>query len=173
MLRWLLLVEILCCFHSVERVLLKATSFNILALNVTPHRRFGLSELRIRKTPLMLCSAKKHDRYGHGYGYGHDPGRLVDENMFVLHKRIDELRAADGADPEGLLFDWAEWERDYYYAGRYGSDVDGVVGLIRLVLMRTRPSVAIGLVAILILGVPTSMALVGFHLVDAFRSMFN
>lgn len=109
--------------------------------------------------------------------------------MIVLRKRMEEVRARElrsrrssssdeaeaEAEAEALQqqqFEWTEWEKEYY-AGCYGSDVCHVVGLVQSVLARTRPTVAVGLLAALLLSVPTSVTLLGFHLVDALRSVLT
>ena len=119
----------------------------------------GSTTFRRQKNPIAIQSASKRDGYGYGYGYG---GGLVDENMAVLQKRIEELRLADRSDPDPMG-EWTEWERSYYESC-YGSDVCQAVGLIQLFAMSTRPGVALGLVGLVLLSVPVSVIFMGVHL---------
>ncbi|XP_072979962.1 uncharacterized protein [Typha angustifolia] len=108
-----------------------------------------------RRTRTVGC-ASKGDANGSNYG-----GRMVDENMVVLRKRIHETRMAERS--VELPSNWMEWEKEYY-DGNYGSDVCEIVGLLQAFLMNTRPSMAIGLVMLLVMSVPTSVILILVHL---------
>ncbi|KAJ4973226.1 hypothetical protein NE237_006400 [Protea cynaroides] len=87
-------------------------------------------------------------------------GKLVDENMIVLRMRIQEMKMVESSQepPE----DWMEWEKRYYT--HYDSDICEAVGLLQTQLMKTRPSVALGMVALVTLCVPTSTFMVALHL---------
>ncbi|KAE8022812.1 hypothetical protein FH972_008581 [Carpinus fangiana] len=57
--------------------------------------------------------------------------------------------------------DWMHWEKQIYTS--YDSFISEMMGLLQIQLMNTRPSLALGILALLILSVPTSTALVLFH----------
>ncbi|XP_020088960.1 uncharacterized protein LOC109710650 [Ananas comosus] len=107
-------------------------------------------------------------------------GDSVDEDLITLRKRIREMRDAeranDGGDDdgdEGLLTttsDWTEWERQYYEE-QYLSDVCEFVGLVQTLLMSTRPSVAVGSIALIGLSVPTALILIALRLAEALALM--
>ncbi|KAJ4959774.1 hypothetical protein NE237_019684 [Protea cynaroides] len=103
----------------------------------------------------MTVLVARRDDYGGGYG-------TVDENMVVLRKCILEMKTMkkNHEAPE----DWMEWEKKYYQ--HYNDDVCESVGLLQTQLMKTRPSVALGMVALVMLCVPTSMFIVTFHLME-------
>ncbi|KAJ4959978.1 hypothetical protein NE237_019888 [Protea cynaroides] len=103
----------------------------------------------------MTILAARRDDYDGGYG-------TVDENMIVLRKRILEMKTMEKNHeaPE----DWMEWEKKYYE--HYNDDVCESVGLLQTQLMKTRPSVALGMLALVMLSVPTSMFIVIFHLME-------
>ncbi|KAJ4961618.1 hypothetical protein NE237_021528 [Protea cynaroides] len=103
----------------------------------------------------MTVSAARRDDYGGG-------NETVDENMMVLRKRIQEMKMMEKNHeaPE----DWMEWEKKYYR--HYNSDVCEAVGLLQTQLMDMRPSLALGMVVVVMLSVPTSMFVVALHLME-------
>jgi hypothetical protein len=60
--------------------------------------------------------------------------------------------------------DWTEWEKKYF--ANYGSDVCEAVGLLQRFLMNTRPSLAVGMVVLIMLSLSMSMSQLVFHLVE-------
>ncbi|KAI3816556.1 hypothetical protein L1987_16258 [Smallanthus sonchifolius] len=90
-------------------------------------------------------------------------GKMVDENMITLRERIRKMKAEmetnDGAD-QRLPDDWMQWEKTYIYSGCYHSDVYEVVAFLQRFLMDIRPSVALGLVALFIVGGSTMAVMV-------------
>ncbi|KAK6922226.1 hypothetical protein RJ641_012733 [Dillenia turbinata] len=112
---------------------------------------------------MVKVLASRRDPYGREYD-----GQKVDENMIVLRKRIHEMKIAenDYVAPSH----WMDWEKKYYY-GNYDSDICEAVGMLQSKLMNTRPSLALGLVALVALSVPTSTVLLGFHLMKMINTM--
>uniref|UniRef100_A0A0E0JDG2 Uncharacterized protein n=1 Tax=Oryza punctata TaxID=4537 RepID=A0A0E0JDG2_ORYPU len=110
--------------------------------------------LKPRKSspPPAACCAFRRDQYS--------GGALVDSSMAVLRRRMREARMAENnyEAPAG----WSAWEKRYYPA--YVSDVSGVVGALQLLLMGTRPSVAIAVAALLLASVPVSAVAAVHHL---------
>ncbi|KAJ1377702.1 hypothetical protein SESBI_48599 [Sesbania bispinosa] len=89
-------------------------------------------------------------------------GRLVDESMIVLRKRIHEMNMIErNYEPPS---DWMEWEKRYYTS--YDSIICEAMGVLQTQLMNTRPSVALGAMALVAMSVPTSTAVVLLHLVE-------
>ncbi|XWS34521.1 hypothetical protein CRYUN_Cryun21dG0045400 [Craigia yunnanensis] len=89
-------------------------------------------------------------------------GRLVDENMIVLRKRIHELKMIErNYEPPA---DWMEWEKRYYTS--YDSIICDVLGVLQSQLMNTRPSFALGMLVLIMLSVPTSAAVMIFHVME-------
>lgn len=95
------------------------------------------------------CAALRRDASGGRDQYG---GALVDEGMSVLRRRIREARMAE-TNYEAPA-EWAPWEKRYYPA--YVSDVSSLVGALQLILMGTRPGVAVAVVALVLASVPVS-----------------
>lgn len=67
--------------------------------------------------------------------------------MIILRKRIKEIEVAEGKGEAPVH--WMEWEKQYY-KDYYGSDVCGFVGLVQMMMMKTRPSLAIGLLGLMV-----------------------
>ena len=64
--------------------------------------------------------------------------------------------------------DWMDWEKRYYTS--YDSTICELMGFLQSQLMNTRPSLAFGMMALVILSVPTSSAVVLFHLIEFTKS---
>lgn len=104
-----------------------------------------------------MVHASNKDAYGHDYD-----GKVVDENMVILRQRIHEMRMEKMShEPPSH---WMEWEKQYYV--NYGSHVCEAMQLLQSQVMNTRPSLGLGMVALIMLSVPTSMVLIVFHLVE-------
>lgn len=110
---------------------------------------------------LKVVCALHRDAFDHGYD-----GKLVDEDMIVLRKRIHEMKAAEGShDDEVADADWMEWEKEYY-ANCYDEDICDALGMLQSQLMNTRPSLALAVLVVVSLSVPVSMAVVLTRLMD-------
>ncbi|XVE92071.1 hypothetical protein REPUB_Repub01dG0065900 [Reevesia pubescens] len=103
----------------------------------------------------MKVLASKRDAHSHDFD-----GKLVDESMVVLRKRIQEMSILEKSyDPPQH---WMEWEKQYKKAN-YDLDVYEAVAYLQSTLMETRPGVALAMGTLLLSSVPTSMAVVLFH----------
>lgn len=123
------------------------------ALPLTPFSGHSLC----RKKNIKI-SASKRDAY---YSPNFD-GKLVDGSMVVLRKRVHEMRMLEKRyEPP---HEWMEWEKQYKISNDYDFDVCEAVGFLQSKLMETRPSYALGMGALLLLSLPTSMAVVLFHI---------
>ncbi|KAL8241863.1 hypothetical protein R6Q59_012165 [Mikania micrantha] len=85
-------------------------------------------------------------------------GKMVDENMIVLRERIRKTKAEMECynDHRRLPENWMQWEKIYVYSGCYHSDVYEVVAFLQRFLIGSRPSVALGLVAVFVIGGSTA-----------------
>lgn len=113
----------------------------------------------------VRCTSSRRDDAE--FGCGSDG--LVDEGMIVLRRRIHEMKAAETSwEPPA---EWSAWEKEWY--GSYDADVCELVGLLQAFLMSSRPGVGVGVVAVLMLSVPTSVFLLLCHLLDASRALLS
>ena len=67
--------------------------------------------------------------------------------------------------------EWMEWEKQIYT--QYDEYIVMVLGLIQAQLMETRPSVALGALALLTLSVPTSLILLANHIAQTTNTIFK
>uniref|UniRef100_A0ACD5TEW2 Uncharacterized protein n=1 Tax=Avena sativa TaxID=4498 RepID=A0ACD5TEW2_AVESA len=137
-----------------------------------------LSTRRARGSRVVLCLAPG------GGGERDEPagspwdGRLVDEGMDTLRRRIRQVRAesdpddddedqdADGEVVEdyGLLpGEWTELERRHH--GSYVAGVRDVADILLALLGRARPGLGAGVLALLLLAVPVTVLIVSAELI--------
>ncbi|KAL8470929.1 hypothetical protein ACS0TY_033489 [Phlomoides rotata] len=69
-------------------------------------------------------------------------GRVVDENLIVLRKRIHETKLMESG--YELPSEWMSWEKRVYAS--YDSVICDAMGHLQTYLMETRPSLAIGMI---------------------------
>ena len=92
----------------------------------------------------------------------------MDENMIVLRKRIHEMKMVErNYEPPS---DWNDWEKRYYTS--YDSFICQALGLLQSHLMNTRPSLALGIMGLLLLSLPMSTTMLLFHLLDFSKEVF-
>ncbi|KAJ4709789.1 Mediator of RNA polymerase II transcription subunit [Melia azedarach] len=115
---------------------------------------------RVSSSTARVYASSSSWRDGHDQNCGGH--RLVDENMIVLRKRIHEMKMVERnyEPPEN----WMGWEKRYYTS--YDSLICEALGVLQSQLMNTRPSLALGVIALIALSVPTSTALLCFHLME-------
>ncbi|CAK9152348.1 unnamed protein product [Ilex paraguariensis] len=90
-------------------------------------------------------------------------GLLVDESMIVLRKRIHEMKVMErNYEPPA---EWMELEKQYYVC--YDEFVCKFVGFLQTQLMNTRPSMALGMLVIITISVPTSALVIVARLIEA------
>ncbi|XP_042447788.1 uncharacterized protein LOC122032544 [Zingiber officinale] len=130
--------------------------------------------LRHHLSPRLLVGGGRHHHHRPRFtssrvpAFGwNDSGRLVDEDMIVLRKRIYEMKMAEASYEAPT--EWADWEKRYYTS--YHANVCDVLCLLQTVLMSTRPSFAIGIAVVMALSVPTSAVFISFHLVEALKAI--
>jgi hypothetical protein len=131
--------------------------------------RPSLTATSAKKKPaaaLVGCAASRRDDAEFGCG----SGRLVEEGMVELRRRIHEMRAAErNWEPPA---EWAAWEKEWY-GGTYDADVCRLVAALQGLLLRARPGVGVGIVAALALAVPASALVLALHLLDASRGVLS
>lgn len=66
--------------------------------------------------------------------------------------------------------DWNDWEKKYYTS--YDSFICQALGLLQSYLMDTRPSLALGMMGLVLLSLPMSTTVVLFHLLDLSKEVF-
>ncbi|KAK3163739.1 hypothetical protein QOZ80_1AG0007710 [Eleusine coracana subsp. coracana] len=114
----------------------------------------------------VRCAASRRDDAEFGCG---ESGRLVDEGMVELRRRIHEMHAAErNWEPPA---DWCAWEKEWY--GNYDADVCHLVGALQAFLLGARPGVGVGILAALVLAVPASGFVIVSHLLDAWRGLLS
>ncbi|XP_022152316.1 uncharacterized protein LOC111020063 [Momordica charantia] len=114
----------------------------------------------------VTASSRSREADNSGRNNHYASGKLVEESMIVLRKRIHEMKMAEreAAPPA----DWLEWEKRFYRD--YDSHVCEALGYLQSHLMNTRPSVALAFLTLLTLSVPVSSALIlhrFFHIAAA------
>lgn len=112
-----------------------------------------------RGSTLIMCGSGNEAHDNKNYRYG---GRLVDENLIVLRKRIHEMKMVErNYEPPSH---WMDWEKNCY-AG-YDEFICEAMAVLQSRLMDTRPSLALGMAALVALSIPTSATVVLFHLIE-------
>ncbi|CAN4124924.1 unnamed protein product [Withania somnifera] len=95
-------------------------------------------------------------------------GRIVDENLLILRKRIHEMKMIErNYEPPT---DWMDWEKSIYV--NYDANICQALGWVQSQWMDTRPSLVLGMVALIGLSVPTSTIVILFHLIELFKGIF-
>lgn len=82
--------------------------------------------------------------------------------MVVLKKRIYDIKAVEAKHEAPTS--WMEWEKGYFRS--YYSDIFEAMGFLQCLLMETRPSLAIGMLALVVLSISTSTVVVVLELMD-------
>jgi hypothetical protein len=143
---------------------MQATSFSSATLPLGPVLWLSSSSSSAsrRKPAVINASGGRHQHGRREYG-----GRLVDENMITLRMRLRELKMLETSQEPPAS--WMEWEKKYYT--QYDEDVCEAVGLLQSYLMSVRPSLALGMAALVMLSVPISAGVVLFHAIDMAKAI--
>lgn len=135
------------------------------------------SGLSSRGCRLICVSALKKPDSGDESGGGDifrrprdGSGKVVDEGMIVLRKRIHEMKMLERNYDEPPS-EWMDWEKEYYT--RYDSIVCDLVDVLQSCLMESRPSVVLGVVVLLSVSVPISSIVVVLHFLGIARSFLS
>ncbi|XP_038875502.1 uncharacterized protein LOC120067929 [Benincasa hispida] len=129
---------------------------SISSTNSAPFLFPSTSAHRHRRLPLAVTvtasSRSSADKNNNNY---YASGKVVDESMIVLRKRIHEIKMAEQSHEPPA--DWLDWEKRYY--SDYDSHICEALGYLQTHLMNTRPSVALGMLLLITLSVPFSSAI--------------
>ncbi|GLT26198.1 hypothetical protein SLA2020_012800 [Shorea laevis] len=125
-------------------------SFHPFSTTVVSNRH----KQRAISTKIFAAKKEAHDR---------DSGwRIVDESMIVHQKRIHEMKMIErNYEPPA---DWMDWEKRVYTS--YDLMICEIMGVLQSQLMNTRPSVALGMMALIALSLPISIAVVFSQLLE-------
>ncbi|KAG8382797.1 hypothetical protein BUALT_Bualt05G0114600 [Buddleja alternifolia] len=100
-------------------------------------------------------------------GGGHYNDMLVDQNLIILRQRIHEMTIMEkNYTPPS---NWMGWVKKWYKY--YDSDVLELVGLSQILLMNSRPSLVLGVLALLILSVFMSSFVILCSLVEIVKGV--
>lgn len=149
-------------------------TLDALLLLTPPMMTDLLSQPSIRKKPVGFRQRGRKIR-GIAFGRRRDSyeywreGQVVDEQMIVLRKRIHEMKMVErNYEPPA---EWMEWEKELY-AG-YDELICRGVGLLQVQLMNCRPSVGVGLVALISLSVPAMTFVVLIRMMEMANGVFS
>ncbi|CAK9153362.1 unnamed protein product [Ilex paraguariensis] len=141
------------------------TASSSLCSSILPPLSFSPSSLqhpkmRFRRLKRSSGQFVACGRGSNGWDYR---GLLVDESMIVLRKRIHEMKVMErNYEPPA---EWMELEKQYYVC--YDEFVCKFVGFLQTQLMNTRPSMALGMLVIITISVPTSALVIVARLIEA------
>ncbi|OVA14529.1 hypothetical protein BVC80_1039g8 [Macleaya cordata] len=128
----------------------------------SPRQKIKIGNRKSTSGRVFAIGKDGQDRYYYG-------GRLVDESMIVLRKRIHEMKMAERN--YDAPADWMDWEKKYYTS--YDTRICNVVGLLQAQLMNMRPSVALGTIALVTLSVPASTVMITLHLIETVNHILS
>ncbi|KAK4715509.1 hypothetical protein R3W88_013847 [Solanum pinnatisectum] len=132
-----------------------ATSTSFLSSSPFSTRRKSSSSSRNLRTRTLAMGREAQDRNYYN-------GRIVDENLIILRKRIHEMKMIErNYEPPS---DWMDWEKSIY--ANYDANICQALGLLQSQLMDTRPSLVLGMAALIGLSVPISTIVILFHLIE-------
>ncbi|XP_015162737.1 uncharacterized protein [Solanum tuberosum] len=118
-------------------------------------RKSSSSSPRNSRTMTLAMGREAQDRNYYN-------GRNVDENLIILRKRIHEMKMIErNYEPPS---DWMDWEKSIY--ANYDANICQALGLLQSQLMDTRPSLVLGMAALIGLSVPISTIVILFHLIE-------
>ncbi|KAH7516394.1 hypothetical protein FEM48_Zijuj10G0130400 [Ziziphus jujuba var. spinosa] len=138
-------------------------SSNPLSFNPISDSSGKTVDFRKRASSTRICaSSRRSSSEANDQNYYSSSSRLVDENMIVLRKRIHEMKMVErNYEPPS---DWNEWEKKYYTS--YDSFVCQALGVLQSQMMNTRPSLALGMMGLILLSVPMSTTMILFRLME-------
>ncbi|WZY97826.1 hypothetical protein YC2023_070155 [Brassica napus] len=137
-----------------ERTLISSSPFRFHPLT-TSHRIATITKRRKQTT--VCCD------------YYYQGGRVVDENMVVLRKRIHEMKMVErNYEPPSH---WMQWEKRFYCS--YDATICDALCILQTFLMNSRPSVAFGTLFLIFVSVPVSTAFFAFRIFDIVLWLMN
>lgn len=130
-----------------------------------PAKPYTQRRITTSKNKLAVSSMKESDSQDY-------EGKLVDESLIILRMRIKEVKMMEkksSSQGTPAPSNWMEWEKQYY-CKHYHEDVCEGIGWLQMYLMNTRPSLALGVLALVAFSVPMSASLITFNV---FRWLHN
>ena len=142
---------------------------SVLPIQPIPFSKSECKSVRFlhgRRSSSAMVFAAKRDSYE---PEDYNGGCSVDESMIILRKRIHEMKMIERnyEPPE----DWMEWEKQYYTC--YDEYICTLVGLLQSHLMNTRPSLALGMLALITMSVLASTVMVVHHFMEVANGVFS
>ncbi|TYG40047.1 hypothetical protein ES288_D12G062200v1 [Gossypium darwinii] len=111
---------------------------------------------------LVFAAGRESQQWNHS-------GQLVNESLIVLRKRIHDLKIIErNYEPPA---DWMEWEKQYYTS--YNEFICQILGLLQSYLMNTKPSSALGILALVTIYLQASIIMDSVHLVQAANGVLS
>lgn len=152
-------------FLAMETTSLLSSVFPIQPIPFSKSECKSVRFLHGKRSSAMLFAASRDKKEPADY----NGGCSVDESMIILRKRIHEMKMIERnyEPPE----DWMKWEKQYYT--RYDEYICTLVGLLQSHLMNTRPSLALGMLALMTMSVPASMVMVVHHFMEVANGVFS
>ncbi|GKU90215.1 hypothetical protein SLEP1_g4235 [Rubroshorea leprosula] len=143
---------------------MESMALNSSPLSLRPFSTTTVSSRHRRSAISTKIFAAKKEARGRDSG-----GRIVDESMIVLRKRIHEMKMIErNYEPPA---DWMEWEKRFYTS--YDSMICEIMGVLQSQLMNTRPSVALGVMALIALSLPISATVVFSQLTEMAKGIWT
>ncbi|KAI3467009.1 hypothetical protein Pfo_023672 [Paulownia fortunei] len=124
-----------------------STSFHCSSIqSFDPFSRTQINKPKPNKKICTKTYAARREAHNQNFD-----GRLVDENLIVLRKRIHEMKMTErNYEPPR---EWMDWEKQFYAS--YDSIICDAMG-----------HMALGMIALIALSVPTSTAVVMYNLLE-------
>ncbi|KAF3659420.1 hypothetical protein FXO37_13990 [Capsicum annuum] len=138
------------------------TTTSTFFLSSSPFSSRRKSSSRVSRTATLAIRREAQDRNYYN-------GRIVDENLIILRKRIHEMKMIErNYEPPA---DWMDWEKSIYT--NYDANICHALGLLQSKLMDTRPSLVLGMAALIGLSLPTSTIVILFHLIELTKGILG
>ncbi|KAJ0257037.1 Mediator of RNA polymerase II transcription subunit [Hirschfeldia incana] len=123
----------------------------------------------LRTSQRIATIAKRRKQTTVCCDYYYKGGKLVDENMVVLRKRIHEMKMVErNYEPPTH---WMQWEKRIYCG--YDATICDALCILQTSLMNSRPSVAFGTLLLILVSVPVSTAFFAFRILDILLWLVN
>ncbi|XP_021296777.1 uncharacterized protein LOC110426018, partial [Herrania umbratica] len=141
---------------------MEATSLSSSSSSFLHSRKMLLWDDKRRRGRMVFVAGRDSQQWNYS-------GQLVNESLIVLRKRIHDLKIIErNYEPPA---DWMEWEKQYYTS--YNEFICKMVGLLQSHLMNTRPSLALGALALVTMSLQVSMVMVLVYLMQAANGILS
>ncbi|EOY04037.1 Uncharacterized protein TCM_019294 [Theobroma cacao] len=141
---------------------MEATSLSSSSSSFLHSRKMLLREDKRHRGRLVFAAGRDSQQWNYS-------GQLVNESLTVLRKRIHDSKIIErNYEPPA---DWMEWEKQYYTS--YNEFICKIVGLLQSHLMNTKPSLALGALALVTMSLQVSMIMVLVYLMQAANGVLS